>query len=595
MLFYSDLHIYNANAQPATVHSDMLTLYAYQDELYYVNDANVHHKVITDQDLANPLAFSGGLLSLNYNTTNLKLTSNQLDTIQGISTAASPTFSSLFITSTSVASITLTTSSSDALGSALSLSKINNAYYALSGDQIGKIIFNSVNAVGVQFEVKAAQNISSGNRGMTLAISSAATGTSTLVERFAITAAGGVRFHNAYTFPSADGSSGQFLSTNGSGTLAWSTPLDEKVKIKSTGASGYLLDKLVAGTDISITEGTGGNADKIVIAATAASSKWSLTVHPMGNYLMPTPPTYPSSILLDNTSNTLHSKIAMQRLRDSSANIQSGDYLGELEFIGKYASTLYKMGSIFSQFHVVSDEKYNTFYFKNSYFDGSNTRIEFTCLALNHEKAIFTAGQLTLWDQNIYRGSSNNFWLPSNAMAAGKLLMSTSTDVSQWKTLSEVMTTAFSTPANGSFIYHNGTAWTAHHPSSAPANGQTIAWSASGPVWSPVTSFDKFKGFTTITSSRTLSLSDVGHVLISDDVADYELTVPEESSVNFPIGSVIFLQTLGNQAFNLNTSGSAWLSAKNGNTGLPAEYHMAMLYKYTSDGWIIIHFTQFYN
>lgn len=595
MLFYSDLHVHNANAQPATVHADMLTLYAYQDELYYVNDANVHHKVITDQDLANPLAFAAGLLGLNYNTTNLKLTSLQLDTIQGISTAASPTFTSLTLSSTTFASLSILTNVNDTTGPAILLGKTRVTDYAFNGDTIGRIIFNSVNASGIEILVNAAENITSTKRGMTLKISSAAVGTSTLVERFSITSTGSIRFHNTYTFPAADGTSGQALITNGSGTISWSTTLDEKVKIKSAGTAGYLLDKLIAGTDITIAEGTAGNADKIVISATAGSSKWSTIAHPLGNYLMPTPPTYPHSILLDNTSNTLHSKIALQRQRAASASIQHNDLIGELEFLGSYASSLYKLGSIYSQFHIVSDTKYNTFYFKSSYFDASDNQIEFTCLQLNHEKAIFTAGQLTLWDQNIYRGSSNNFWLPSNAMASGKLLMSTSTDVSQWRTLSEAMTTAFSTPANGSFIYHNGTAWTAHHPSSAPANGQTIAWSASGPVWSPVTSFDKFKGFTTITSSRTLSLSDVGKVLISDDVADYELTVPEESSVNFPIGSVIFLQTLGSQTFNMAAAGAAWISARNGNINLSREYHMAMLYKYTSDGWIIIHFTQFYD
>lgn len=45
-----------------------------------------------------PLSISGQEISFGYNTTNLQLTANQLDTIQGISSAASPTFAGLTVT-----------------------------------------------------------------------------------------------------------------------------------------------------------------------------------------------------------------------------------------------------------------------------------------------------------------------------------------------------------------------------------------------------------------------------------------------------------------------------------------------------------------
>jgi len=46
-----------------------------------------------------PLVISGGIVSLNYNNTNLKLTSNQLNTIQDIATTSSPTFNQLTLSS----------------------------------------------------------------------------------------------------------------------------------------------------------------------------------------------------------------------------------------------------------------------------------------------------------------------------------------------------------------------------------------------------------------------------------------------------------------------------------------------------------------
>ena len=45
--------------------------------------------------VSNPLTYTGGALGFGYNTTNLKLTASQLDTIQGISTTASPTFAGI--------------------------------------------------------------------------------------------------------------------------------------------------------------------------------------------------------------------------------------------------------------------------------------------------------------------------------------------------------------------------------------------------------------------------------------------------------------------------------------------------------------------
>lgn len=591
MLFYSDLHIYNANAQPATVHSDMLTLYAYQDELYYVNDANVHHKVITDQDLANPLAFSGGLLSLNYNTTNLKLTSNQLDTIQGISTAASPTFSSLFITSTSVASITLTTSSSDTLGSALSLSKINNAYYALSGDQIGKIIFNSVNAVGVQFEVKAAQNISSGNRGMTLAISSAATGTSTLVERFAITAAGGVRFHNAYTFPSTDGTAGQALVTNGSGTLSWTT--------------------------------------------ISGSSLWSWSSMVPGYYLLPNTSGHINAGLFsyDDADN---SNFAFFRARSGGSDLTGDESIGITEYYGTYASSVLKYAATAVQFKVLGDLSWSEFFLYTNTKTASGSLVNVEGFFVNHEEAKIHGTKFKINTQYIYKTSSNPFYLPYNAQSAKTIYYSNQNNEPHWTSLSALITNALGTPATGSLIYFNGTNWVINVPASAPTNGHVYTWSSSGPVWSaggsfssPLTSkgdllihdgtnHDRFPvgsdGYVPIAdsdqtlgikwsdpewdkqvrsindqsgTSYTLALSDAGAYVRCLNSAAITVTVPAESTTNFPIKTVISIEQKGAGQITV-AAGSGVTINKYGGLKTAGQYAVMQLIKVASDTWTCI-------
>ena len=62
--------------------------------LLYTNGSDI----IASTSISNPLLFSAGNLSLQYNTTNLKLTSNALNTIQDITSLSSPTFSALTIT-----------------------------------------------------------------------------------------------------------------------------------------------------------------------------------------------------------------------------------------------------------------------------------------------------------------------------------------------------------------------------------------------------------------------------------------------------------------------------------------------------------------
>jgi len=66
-----------------------------------------------------------------------------------------------------------------------------------------------------------------------------------------------------YTLPSADGTNGQFLSTNGSGTLAWSTGGSSNIT-----AQGLWENNATISSNYTITSGNNAmSAGKITIAS----------------------------------------------------------------------------------------------------------------------------------------------------------------------------------------------------------------------------------------------------------------------------------------------------------------------------------------
>lgn len=72
--------------------------------------------------------------------------------------------------------------------------------------------------------VEASQTWTNTANGTKVSIVTMANGEYTgLTERFAVIGTGAIRFNNAYTFPMTAGSNGQVLTTNGAGTLSWTT------------------------------------------------------------------------------------------------------------------------------------------------------------------------------------------------------------------------------------------------------------------------------------------------------------------------------------------------------------------------------------
>ena len=72
--------------------------------------------------------------------------------------------------------------------------------------------------------VEASQTWTNTANGTKVSIVTMANGEYTgLTERFAVIGTGAIRFNDAYTFPMTAGSNGQVLTTNGAGTLSWTT------------------------------------------------------------------------------------------------------------------------------------------------------------------------------------------------------------------------------------------------------------------------------------------------------------------------------------------------------------------------------------
>jgi len=178
---------------------------------------------------------------LRFNSTNLQDTSNEINTIQNINTAASPTFASMNLVQTAA-----------------------DPYLNFRVTAGGQWTFGIDDTDSDTLKITDGANPSAGN------------------ERLAVLPAGNVRFNNAFTFPITDGSSGQVLKTNGAGTVTWQTDtggggtvLAWALMQLSGGGPNYTI---VAGYNVASFNSPGGLDNALVFTTALASANYAAFV-----------------------------------------------------------------------------------------------------------------------------------------------------------------------------------------------------------------------------------------------------------------------------------------------------------------------------
>jgi hypothetical protein len=89
------------------------------------------------------------------------------------------------------------------------------------------------------------------------------------------------------------------------------------------------------------------------------------------------------------------------------------------------------------------------------------------------------------------------------------------------------------------------------------------------------------------TDSYTLQLADAQNILEFNSASAMILTIPEDSSVNFPVGSYIDVVQTGDAEIEVEGTGIVTLLSKNSETKTSGQYSRVYLYKQSSNSWIL--------
>jgi hypothetical protein len=145
-------------------------------------------------------------------------------------------------------------------------------------------------------------------------------------------------------------------------------------------------------------------------------------------------------------------------------------------------------------------------------------------------------------------------------------------------------TNASLTAVNGGVVYSTGSAMAI---SSAGSTGQVLTSNgSSAPTWQnivipPAIISEK-------TSAYTVQLVDSQTIIEMNSASAIILTIPADSSVNFPIGSNIDIVQTGTGQVEVQGEGGVTLLSKNSNTKTFSQYSGITIYKKAANNWVII-------
>jgi hypothetical protein len=117
------------------------------------------------------------------------------------------------------------------------------------------------------------------------------------------------------------------------------------------------------------------------------------------------------------------------------------------------------------------------------------------------------------------------------------------------------------------------------HPSASVSN---IQLTADGTVVNNIT-------FNTKTDNYTLILSDAGKLITVDSATAKSVTIPLNSSVAYPLGTVIAVAALGDGVVDIKGDSGVTVNSTAGTTPkLSAKYAGAQCYKIATNTWLVI-------
>lgn len=90
------------------------------------------------------------------------------------------------------------------------------------------------------------------------------------------------------------------------------------------------------------------------------------------------------------------------------------------------------------------------------------------------------------------------------------------------------------------------------------------------------------------TTSHILELADVGVILASQHSSATTITIPLNSSVAIPVGTVIGVEQHGTGSLSISPAAGVVLNSLNGNTTLSGQWAAAALRKISTDEWLLV-------
>lgn len=91
----------------------------------------------------------------------------------------------------------------------------------------------------------------------------------------------------------------------------------------------------------------------------------------------------------------------------------------------------------------------------------------------------------------------------------------------------------------------------------------------------------------TLTDNGTLALTDAGGIVEMNAATAKTITVPLNSSVAFPVNSIVHVSRIGAGTLQIVPAGGVTINSANGNDFIATQYAGGTLYKRATDAWVL--------